>query len=231
MSGCSFDKMIGMSHKDYGFIPEDAINKKFLLRRQIYTGSREWSTTYDFREQARNHCGATMLTNFIQLENYRQGQSTASHHQPAAKHSVSAPAATAWNRQEAMSIFPLVHRYVRNGPVLFLRGKAKRYFAASHMSYLAKPIRRLSADDGSSRAKSERKFRRIAASLREGHPVALLVAASLLNWHWVLAVGYTIYTDGSFGLRIVDEWHRKGLRIYVPDEGSRLLSALSLERI
>ncbi len=35
----------------------------------------------------------------------------------------------------------------------------------------------------------------------------ILLFADLVNWHYVIGVGYREYTDGSKFIRVVDNWH------------------------
>lgn len=107
--------------------------------------------------------------------------------------------------------FAAVHKIVGNGPVFKISGRAKEYFSGCGCALNCRPL----ADyDG------------IKAAVKNGCPCAVLLADGLLQWHWVLAVGYREYTSGEVYLRLVSGWHRAADRFYKPETGSVLLGAV-----
>lgn len=63
-------------------------------------------------------------------------------------------------------------------------------------------------------------------AIKNNHPLGLLLADGIVEWHWILGVGYRTYIDsGDLYLRIVDGWHNKANRYYKPGSGSLWFSA------
>ena len=108
-------------------------------------------------------------------------------------------------------VFSDVHRHIPNGPVLLLKNKAARYFRAASL-----PVSVLSI-----------KEENIREELEAGNPVAIMVAASVMQWHWILVVGYLTGEDSLVTYLIEDNWHRKGMYTYTPGIGSKLLDVLA----
>ncbi len=115
------------------------------------------------------------------------------------------------NASVIKQIFTDVHRYIPNGPVLRLKNRAARFFRAAKL-----PIEVVSIKEEA-----------IQDELDAGNPVAIMVAASVMQWHWVLVVGYIFSEDGTRSYLIEDNWHRRGLYTYRPGIGSRLLDVLA----
>lgn len=57
------------------------------------------------------------------------------------------------------------------------------------------------------------------------HPCDLLLADSIIAWHWILAFGYRDYYSGDFYIQIMDEWNKNIKRFYKLNSGSAWLSA------
>lgn len=142
---------------------------------------------------ARNHCAATMLTNAVMLLCPENPRC-----------------------QDAREIFTEVHAVVGNGPVLRLEHKANRYLREAALPFQCEQI-----DRHLTEASPDRLVRIAQESLCASSPVALLVAASPLRWHWVLALPEG---QSGGGLLISDTWHARQAYRYIPDRGSRLMA-------
>lgn len=111
--------------------------------------------------------------------------------------------------------FAEIHRVIGNGPVLRLARPANRYLQQAGVPYICEQY---------DRHLTEGSPERLAGIAREellaGRPAALLVAASSLRWHWVLALPGE---ESGEALLISDSWHARQVFQYVPDRGSRLM--------
>lgn len=157
---------------------------------------RIYAVTSDYDDIARNHCAATMMVNLM-LERCGEEQVC----------------------RDLRELFWSIHGFIGNGPVLYLARRANRYLVSEGISLICRQT---------SRRITERYPRRLLdlahREVTAGRPCALLVAASPLNWHWVLAIGMESNRAGMVRLHIVDGWHARRLYTYVPDQGSRLLA-------
>lgn len=54
-------------------------------------------------------------------------------------------------------------------------------------------------------------------AIEENMPLTMLLSASLLKWHWVVAVGWREYENGHIYIQIVDNWNGKANRFYKVD--------------
>ena len=111
-------------------------------------------------------------------------------------------------------LFLAVHAFVGNGPILTLR-RVNRFLQNTGLTgrFVRVPAASLSSCSFSS---SE-------------HPgyYALLLAASPLDWHWVLAI--SLPSDIYTGLPVLTGWDSSCLHLWKPDCGSRLLSVWKFE--
>lgn len=120
-------------------------------------------------------------------------------------------------------IFDYVHRRVGNGPVIFLHSR----------------IRKMPEwEQGNFRSARIYRKKEILSALDRGVVCTLLLAGGMLEWHWVLATGYRVYSCGGkerIYLRIADSWHRKDTIFYpLSGTGNRaafLLAARSYNKI
>lgn len=160
------------------------------------SSDRVYAVTSDYDDIARNHCAATMMVNLM-LRCYAQD--------PMCR-----------DRRE---LFLGIHRIVGNGPILFLPRRANRYLASRGVPMACGQVCRRLTETRPDRL-SDLAQRELAA----GNACALLVAESLLNWHWVLAVSVKIRPSGTAAFCIVDGWHARRVFYYIPDQGSRLLA-------
>lgn len=103
-----------------------------------------------------------------------------------------------------------VYEMVGNGPILFFRRKAERYFHRHGKSVSLQAVSR----------------RDISAALRRGNICALLLRDGLFRWHWVLAVGERVYDSGKKYLRVMDGWHRGHPRYLAVGRRSSIVYAL-----
>lgn len=179
-----------------------------------------WSfaVTSDYTAIARNHCAATMLTNAVRLL------------QPAESLT-----------QDVKALFIAIHQIVGNGPVLHLQRRANRYFDSAHLPIRCEQINRRCIE-----SRPDRLTSLAWSDLADGHPVALLVAASLFRWHWVLALpatslepyrqfvsisaashqtsGHDTVSGANGTFLIADSWHAQRIYYYTADQGSRLMA-------
>lgn len=121
---------------------------------------------------AKNHCAATAIAN---LALYFANIGTSS-----------AVAATPQDTLRA------VYQIVGNGPILFLKRRAKRYFQIHGEELEMDVISR----------------KEIPRALAHGHICVLLLRDGLFHWHWVLAVGERVYASGRKYIMVMDGWHR-----------------------
>ncbi|CDZ75426.1 putative membrane protein [Peptoniphilus sp. ING2-D1G] len=113
-------------------------------------------------------------------------------------------------RDDKNKIFMDIYKYMGNGPKIDIGYAMKKYFKDLDYDLKLKNL------------KSPGELKK---SLDDRKPVILLLAGSLINWHWVLVTGYRIYGD-EFYLKIVDGWHRIGRTYYKPGVGSKILLAI-----
>lgn len=63
-------------------------------------------------------------------------------------------------------------------------------------------------------------------AISNNHPLGILLADGIANWHWILGVGYRTYrSSGEVYMRIADGWNSKADRFYKPSSGSLWVSA------
>lgn len=115
---------------------------------------------------------------------------------------------------KAFDIFTRAHRFVGNGPVPRLSGKVRKIFHKYYKPVVGKRIR---------------KTYDIKQAIDEGKIITLLLMANLLDWHWVLCVGYREYFNGEFYLEIVDAWHNSGKRFYKLKSQAFLVSTVAYD--
>ena len=105
--------------------------------------------------------------------------------------------------------FVEVHEIVGNGPVMTIADEAKDYF--SNCGYTLK-------------SSSANNFSNIIAATTNDHPCGVLLANGIVDWHWIICVGYCTYESGSNYMRVVDGWYQP-LRYYLIHSGSMWWSA------
>lgn len=156
---------------------------------------RIYAVTGDYADIARNHCAATMMTNLM-LVHYGEDPGC----------------------RDRRALFRDIHRFIGNGPVLHIAGRANRYLRENRIPMTcAQRNRHLTERDPG------RLITAAQEELHAGRPCGLLVAASPLQWHWVLAIAAERDTAGATSFRIADGWHAGRVLSYIPDRGARLL--------
>lgn len=155
-----------------------------------------YAVTSDYEDLARNHCAVTMLVNAV----------------------ISCLGAEPVC-QDRRALFVAIHRFVGNGPVLRLQNRANRYFQSAGL-----PIRCRQVNRRITERRPDRLTDLVQRELAAGRPCALMVAASPLDWHWVLALAAKQDRAGSVLFCIADGWHARRVYWYTPDAGSRLMA-------
>lgn len=180
---------IGIRNKGYGFIDAGPADQTYVV-------------TADCADLARNHCAATMLTNWVIN---CCGDDSAEY--------------------DRRALFQAVHAFVGNGPILWLERRANRYLRSRHIPYVCTQIGRHLVEP-----RPDRLVQIVVRELDAGRPCGLMVAESLISWHWVLAVSAEQGPDGDVAIRIIDGWHARRIFRYIPDQGSRLLGIAIFQR-
>lgn len=106
--------------------------------------------------------------------------------------------------------FEAVHKIVGNGPVMTIADEAKDYF--SDRGYTLK-------------TSSVATFSGIITAVTNERPSGILLANGIVDWHWVICVGYRAYDSGDNYMRIVDGWNDTINRFYLINSGSMWWSA------
>lgn len=107
--------------------------------------------------------------------------------------------------------FIAVHNVVGDGPKMTIAGDAKTYFSNSGYSLNHSSI---GTYDSYKKA------------IRAERPCGILLANGIVDWHWILGVGYRHYFTGDQQyMRIMDGWNRDVNRFYRPASGSLWVSA------
>lgn len=106
--------------------------------------------------------------------------------------------------------FEAVHKIVGNGPVMTIADEAKDYF--SDRGYTLK-------------TSSVGTFSGIITAVTNERPSGILLANGIVDWHWVICVGYRAYSSGDNYMRIVDGWNDTIDRFYLIHSGSMWWSA------
>lgn len=200
----------------FHFQPEYSIRDSIVHRHVLCPDGVYWAVTDDFTDSARNHCYATMLTNYLLFQQTESARST--YADPA----------------QIRYLFRTVHSVSGNGPVFSVGRGSVRMLRDLGIRQDPAPIKKLRSRSGFRAAGAEHlsvseiMYEKIRRRIDDGYPVALLVAAAPFDWHWVLAMGYAQAEYGRHFLLILDNWHRGGYQIYMPDDGCRLLSATAL---
>ena len=175
---------------NYGFINLDEMPSGSYSSDNIPYSGTSWVITSDFSDIAKNHCGATAVTNlamYFANQNYSD-----------------------LKKDSDRETFIAVHKIVGDGPVMTIAGKAKEYF--SNCGYTLK-YRSVGTFDG------------IKAATGNDRPCGILLADGIVEWHWILSVGYRQYSSGDNYMRVMDGWNRNVNRFYKLHSGSLWISA------
>lgn len=176
----------------YGLATLETVSQEAYIETTIPGFRYEDVVTSDL-PHAKNHCAATAIAN-LALYYANIGKS-------------SAVSATPKETLES------VYEMVGNGPILFFKKRAERYFR-KHGEILSM--------HAISRAE-------ISSALGRGHIAVLLLRDGLLHWHWVLAVGERVYASGRRYLMVMDGWHRSHPRYLEITRRGNLVYALECE--
>jgi hypothetical protein len=106
--------------------------------------------------------------------------------------------------------FVAVHNIVGNGPVMTIADEAKEYF--TDRGYTLK-------------TSSVGSFSGIQTAIGNDRPCGILLANAIVDWHWVICVGYRAYNSGGSYMRVVDGWNDTTLKFYLCNSGSTWISA------
>lgn len=106
--------------------------------------------------------------------------------------------------------FSEFYKIVGNGPIIFLARKLKRYFKdrAYNLKY-----------------KRYSSFENVKDALNKNRPCSVLLSASLLNWHWIMAIGWREYESGEKYIQIVDSWTKNDYRFYKVKKSGIIISS------
>lgn len=108
------------------------------------------------------------------------------------------------------STFKKVYDIVGPGPVMTIADEAKQYF--KERGYTLK-------------YSSVGYFSGVKTAIGNDRPLGILLCNGIVDWHWVLCVGYREYTTGDDYMRIVDGWNNTANRFYKVNSGSLWVSA------
>ncbi len=106
--------------------------------------------------------------------------------------------------------FVAVHNIIGDGPVMMIAGDTKEYF--SDRGYNLKHS-------------SVYTFSGIKSAVKDDNIIGILLANGIVDWHWILGVGYREYTTGDKYIRIVNGWDDTSYKFYKPHSGSAWWSA------
>jgi len=106
--------------------------------------------------------------------------------------------------------FKAVYDIVGPGPVMTIAGNAKKYF--KNQGYTL---------DYSSVGN----FSGIKSAISNDRPLGILLCNGIIDWHWILCVGYREYSNGGNYMRIVNGWNNTANKFYKINSGSLWISA------
>lgn len=180
------------SDGDYGFIdwgnmPSGSYTSDIVSKAT----TTDWATTGEFTSIAKNHCGATAVTNFA-LYFANRGYSNLK------------------INSSVYDTFVAVHKIVGNGPVMTIADETKEYFSDRGYTLNTSSV----AD-----------FSGIKTAIGNDRPCGILLANGIVDWHWIICVGYRDYSSGGKYMRIVDGWNDTTLKFYLCNSGSVWISA------
>lgn len=196
----------------YGFLPAAADDRRTIYSTantdcpdQVAEPVPPFAVTGDFTSIARNHCCATMLTNFI-LQGYAgRGAASRIHcHTP-------------------QDLFIRIHQYVGNGPV-FRLGGANRFLRESGIGGRFIRIRKTRLYEIVSHGNPAALL--VAASPFDWHWV---LAVGLSSGQPAARIAGTPPLS-DLRIRIINNWDRNVLKEYIPGTGARLISVWVYQR-
>ena len=187
----------------YGFVRKSELPADPDDTFRLFPLPSSFAVTGDFKDIAKNHCCATTVTNLALLKKAKNG---------------TAPEGSA----DIRTLFQAVHHHIGNGPVLSMPPGGRKAFADTGLVFNYAKL-----SPGSDPQLTSSGFARQAMdTLQGGHPLALMLADSLFQMHWVTVIGYRTFGQ-EFYLEIMDSWHKEPW-YYRPGCGSRILTCLAL---
>ena len=186
---------IKIKNRPYGFIYSESLPTDGFIEISIPVAKERVAVTGDYFDVADNHCAAVCAMNLtLILRRHRIGHI---------------------NRcrigNDRKKVFLSIHRFIGNGPVVFLKPKINRYFKSLGSMIRIVPIS---------------SYEEIEDSVLGRVPVALLVNAGITNWHWILVIGIRKYQNGSIYLNILDGWNKRVDRYLKYDGRDSFIRAL-----
>lgn len=109
-------------------------------------------------------------------------------------------------------IFAEVYDILGNGSIMSISGALKKYFKKFGIIIKTKDLY---------------SFEDLKKEIEKDNIVAILLEKGLMNWHWIICLGYRIYDDGAEYLRIMDGWNNNIDKFYKIQWGREWLSAAS----
>ncbi|WP_024854187.1 hypothetical protein [Mediterraneibacter gnavus] len=106
--------------------------------------------------------------------------------------------------------FIWVHQFVGNGPKMTIAPEAKDFFYDIGYDLKYNTFGSIS---------------QYKTAIDKNRPCGILLAEGIVNWHWILGVGWREYSSGNFYMRIVDGWDGTANRFYKPYSDSLWISA------
>lgn len=176
----------------YGLVALETISQDPYVETTIPGCRYEDVVTTDL-PYAKNHCAATAIAN-LALYFANIGKSSAVSETPE-------------------KTLRSVYEMVGDGPILFFKKRAERYFR-KHGEILSM--------HAISRAE-------ISSATGRGHISVLLLKDGLFHWHWVLGVGERVYGSGRKYLMVMDGWHRSSPRYLEITRRENFVYALECE--
>lgn len=175
----------------YGLVTLETIQEPYI--ETTIPGFRYEDVVTTDLPHAKNHCAATAIAN-LALYFANIGKSSAVSETP---------------EKTLCSVYEMVG----NGPILFFKKRAERYFRKHGETLSMHAI----SKEG------------ISCALGRGHISVLLLKDGLFRWHWVLAVGERVYASGRRYLIVMDGWHRSRPRYLEITRRGNFVYALECE--
>lgn len=175
----------------YGLVTLETIQEPYI--ETTIPGFRYEDVVTTDLPHAKNHCAATAIAN-LALYFANIGKSSAVSETP---------------EKTLCSVYEMVG----NGPILFFKKRAERYFRKHGETLSMHAIPK----EG------------ISCALGRGHISVLLLKDGLFRWHWVLAVGERVYASGRRYLIVMDGWHRSRPRYLEITRRGNFVYALECE--
>ena len=160
------------NNDNYGFIKSHNLdNKSFVFNRIKLANNIKWAKTDSYNHIAKNHCGVISVLNLALYFNEIGYKNLLDN--------------------DIDKTFNDIYKIIKNGPVLRLDSKAKKYFKAKKYNLNSKRIKG---------------FDQIKKSIDLNHPCIMLLMKNPFSWHYCVVVGYRIYEDKKY-VEVIDNWH------------------------